>query len=256
MLSLVEIKKYYPNLQGFERGVLREYLQYKILEIIYKTDYGRKMSFLGGTAIRICYDGFRFSEDLDFDNIDLSQDDFEEMTNEIKKELEYLGCKIELRNVYKGAYHSYIKFSNILQESGLSNYQDEKIMIQIDGVEKSFDYKVDNYLLSKFDVFKEINVTPIDIILSQKVGAVFGRRRMKGRDFYDITYLMSKTDFNFNFLEEKLNIKNKKELKQELLKKLESVNLKDLACDVQPFLINPDDVLRVTSFKEFIEQKL
>ena len=256
MLSLAELKKYYPKLQGFERGILREYLQYKILDIIYKSEYGRKMSFLGGTSIRICHGGFRFSEDLDFDNIDLSKDDFVKMIDIVKKELEYLGYKIEIKNIFKGAYHAHVKFLDILFKNELSPNEDEKMTIQIDTVDKTFDYKTDDFLLSKFDVFANINITPIDVVLSQKVGAVFGRKRPKGRDFYDITYLLSRTDFNFQYLKEKLNIGDRDDLKQKLLNKLDEINLKQLAVDVQPFLINPDDIERVLSFREFVEQKL
>lgn len=256
MLSLNEIKKFYPGLQGFERSVLREHLQYKILDIIFKSEYGRKMSFLGGTSIRICHGGFRFSEDLDFDNIDLSKEDFEKMSEVIKKELEYLGYNIEVKNIFKGAFHSYIKFSDILYNEGISPNEDEKIMIQVDTVKKTFDYKAESFLLSRFDVFRKINITPIDVVLSQKVGAVFGRKRPKGRDFYDISYLLSRTDFNFQYLKEALSIEGKIDLKQKLLKKVDEINLKQLSVDVQPFLINPDDIERVLSFREFIEQKL
>ncbi len=56
MLSIEEIKKQYPDdFHKFERGILREYLQYLILEIIFKTDIAKKLSFLGGTCLKIVY---------------------------------------------------------------------------------------------------------------------------------------------------------------------------------------------------------
>jgi predicted nucleotidyltransferase component of viral defense system len=256
MLNIDELKKYYPSLQGFERGILREYLQYKILNIIFKSDFGRKLSFLGGTAIKICYDGFRFSEDLDFDNFTLSKKEFSEMTALIKKELTLEGYDVEVREVYKGAYHVYLKFSNILFDNKLSPMPDEKIMIQIDTVEKSFDYKSDNFLLSKFDIFRNINLTPVDVLLSQKIGAIFGRKKAKGRDFYDVSYLLGRHEPNYEYLNKKFKIKNKEELKKKLLARANQLNLKELSKDVLPFLINPDEAERILSFKEYIEQKL
>lgn len=256
MLKISELKKYYPELRGFDRGILREYLQYKILDIIFKSDFGKKLSFLGGTCIRICYDGFRFSEDLDFDNIGLSKDDFSQMANLIERELNFVGYNVEIRAVYKGAYRIYIKFSDILFDNFLSGAKEEKMMIQVDAVKKSFSYNSNNVLLSKFDVFRNIIITPIDVILSQKIGAIFGRKRAKGRDFYDVVYLMGLSDFNFNFLKDKLNISNKKELKQQLLEVTADFDFKKLAQDVAPFLINPDEAERVLSFKEYVEQKL
>ena len=256
MLNVDELKKYYPNLQGFERSILREYLQYKILNIIFKSDFGKKLSFLGGTAIKICYNGFRFSEDLDFDNFKLTKDDFEKMSVIIKNGLELEGYEIEIKNIYKGAFHSHIKFLNILYDNKLSPMQGEKMFIQVDTVPHNFKYNPNNFLLSKFDVFRNIKVTPIDVILSQKIAAIFGRRRPKGRDFYDILFLNEKTDFNFDYLDFKLGIKDKEKLKKEVLKRTKNLNFNNLARDVMPFLINPEDSERILSFREYIEQKL
>jgi len=94
MLDLVTIKKNYPeNLQPFERFVLREYLQYKILQIIFDSEYGKKLCFLGGTALRVVYGNKRFSEDLDFDNFGLNEQDFDNMIQEIKRKMELEGKK-------------------------------------------------------------------------------------------------------------------------------------------------------------------
>ncbi|HFC76668.1 MAG TPA: nucleotidyl transferase AbiEii/AbiGii toxin family protein [Candidatus Moranbacteria bacterium] len=256
MLSLNEIKKYYPNLQGFERGILREYLQYKILEIIFKSKFGKKLSFLGGTAIRICYSGGRFSEDLDFDNFGLSQEEFGDMSKLIQKELQAEGYNVEYRNTYKMAYHSYFKFKDILFEEGLSPMENEKIMIQIDTVSEDVKYSPEIFMLSKFDVTKNIKLTSADIILSKKIGAVFGRKNVKGRDFYDIVFLRSFTDFNYEYLKEKFGIKNQQDLKKKLLEKIADLDLKKLARDIEPFLVKPDEKARVVDFREYVEQVL
>lgn len=74
MLELNQIESYYPeHLRVFKKNILREYLQYKILEIIYDSKFTVNLVFMGGTAIRIIHGGSRFSEDLDFDNINLIQ---------------------------------------------------------------------------------------------------------------------------------------------------------------------------------------
>jgi hypothetical protein len=59
-------------LQGFERAILREYLQFKILQVLFESDHAAQLSFLGGTALRIVYDNTRFSDDTDLDNFGLS----------------------------------------------------------------------------------------------------------------------------------------------------------------------------------------
>ncbi|HAI74020.1 MAG TPA: hypothetical protein DCS28_03455 [Candidatus Moranbacteria bacterium] len=257
MISISEIKKHYPNnLVGFDRGILREYLQYKILDIIFKQEIGAKLSFLGGTAIKICYGSARFSEDLDFDNFGLTADEFIELSKIIKKELELEGYEIEMRNVFKGAFHCHIKIPRILQANNLSVAENEKILIQIDTVPHSFEYVPQNYLLQKFDVFRNIKITPIDIILSMKVAAIFGRKRMKGRDFYDLSYLLGRGDFNYEYLSFKFGIKNKDELKEKLLASIGDLDLAKLTKDVFPFLLKPDDQERVLRFREYVKQRL
>jgi len=256
MLNINEIRKHYPNLTGFDRGILREYLQYKILDLIFKNELGNKLSFIGGTAIKICYNSGRFSEDLDFDNFGLGQDEFIELSNFIKRELEFEGYGIEISTTFKEAFRCNIKILNLLQANGLTTAKEEKILIQIDTYPHDFQYEPKNFLLQKFDVFRNIKLTPSDILLSMKAACIFGRKRMKGRDFYDMVYLLGRADFNYAYLYFKLGIKDAAELKEKLLESIADLDLKQMARDVQSFLIKPDDQERILSFKEYIEQRL
>lgn len=256
MLNVNEIRKYYSNLSGFDKNFLREYLQYKILDIIFKSDISDKLSFLGGTAIKICYGSQRFSEDLDFDNFGLTKTEFTKLSEIIKKELELEGYEVEIKNVFKGAFRCNIRIPKLLKENNLSVMIDEKILIQVDTAPHNFNYPPTNFLLQKFDVFRNIKITPPDILLSMKVAAIFGRKRMKGRDFYDLVYLLPTTDFNYEYLNFKLGIKNKQELKEKLLFSITDIDLALMVEDVRPFLIKLDDENRVLKFREYIEQQL
>lgn len=256
MISLEEIKKNYPYPPGFDRSALREYFQYKILNILFKNGLGERICFLGGTAIKICYGGRRFSEDLDFDNFDLTAAEFTEMSVKIEKELKLEGFEVETRNVLKDVFRCYIKIPDILFQNKLSPNADEKIMIQIDTMPHHFKYKPETVLLQKFDVFRNIKVTPRDILLSQKIAAILGRKRTKGRDFYDTVYLMGLTDFNYEYLKQKLNISNQQELKKVLLDFCANLNFQELTADVLPFLINQEEKDYILHFQKYIEQKL
>jgi len=89
---------------------LKEYLQYKILDIIFSSKYGHKLVFMGGTAIRIIYGSDRFSEDLDLDNFNLSQNEFAKLVEYIKVKLEKDGLEVEIKNTFQNVYHCYLKF--------------------------------------------------------------------------------------------------------------------------------------------------
>jgi len=253
MLSLKNIEQYYPeDARPFKKNILREYLQYKILEIIFNSKYAQDLIFLGGTILRIIYNNTRFSEDLDFDNLTVTEEQFADLVNEVKKRLELQGYEVEIKNVFKGAYRSYIRIPKILFDNDMSDMAEEKILIQIDTVPQAFDYKKDTKILNKFDVFTQIFTTPIDILLSQKIYAALNRSRAKGRDFFDIIFLFSKTKPNYQYLEKKLGIKNYQELKDTLLTKTADLDFASLAKDIEPYLINSQDSKKVNLFREYI----
>lgn len=257
MFSLSEIEKYFSvKEQAYKRNIFREYLQYKILQIIYDSKYASKLSFLGGTCLRIIHSNQRFSEDLDFDNFALQKEDFENITIRVKSKLELEGCKVEIKNVYKGAYRCYIKLPGILFMNKLSDYKEEKILIQLDTEPHNFEYTTEKELLNKFDIFTQILTTPPDIILSQKIYAIFNRKVPKGRDFYDVVFLLSKNEPNYKYLELKLGIDTPEKLKQQLLEKCKTLSLENLADDVKPFLIDRDDNKRVLLFEDYIKKRI
>jgi predicted nucleotidyltransferase component of viral defense system len=254
MLDFADIVAQYPlQLQPFQRNIFREYLQYKILAAIFSSEYGRKLSFLGGTALRIIHNNTRFSEDLDFDNFELSEADFEALTMVVKKTLEANGYEIELKNVYKGAYRCYIRLPHILFEQKLSLIEEEKILIQIDTVPHHFVYKPETVIINKFDVFSPIRTTPADILLSQKIYAALNRKTAKGRDFFDIVFLLSNNKPNYVYLDKKLEIVNAEGLRKKLLQQTQDFDFDQLARDVRPFLFNPADDQKVRLFREFIQ---
>jgi len=254
MLDLNSIKKQYPkNLWSYPRFLLKEYLQYKILQAVFSSKFQASLCFLGGTALRIVHNNGRFSEDLDFDNFGLDQVKFEALVSQAQKKLELEGIKTEYRNVYKGVYRSYLKFPNILNVSGLSPLKDEKILIQLDTYLQKYKYPFDKVILNKFDIFTQINVAPSDILLAKKIVSAVKRKSLKGRDFFDIVFLFAKTEPNYPYLEKKIQIANARELKKKLLEVLNGVDLKVLAKDVGPFLFNENEIGRVLLFREFLE---
>jgi len=111
MINLTDIKKFFPeNLQNQDRFILREYLQYKILESISKNKLSNKLVFIGGTALRIIHNNQRFSEDLDFDNYKLSFSEFSKLCNDIASSLLLEGIESEQRLVTKGSYRCFLSF--------------------------------------------------------------------------------------------------------------------------------------------------
>jgi predicted nucleotidyltransferase component of viral defense system len=256
MLTLSEIENNYPeNLRPFKQFILREYLQHKILQLVFDSQFASQLCFLGGTCLRIIHGNKRFSEDLDFDNFDLKEESFEHLAISIKKGLEEEGYVVEMKTVFQGAYHCYVRFPKLLYQEGLSGHWEEKILIQLDTEPQHFEFTPEKYILNRFEVFTQIFITPLDILLAQKFFAILNRQRNKGRDFYDAVFILSKTDRpNYDYLRLKANISNASQLKERILEKCSKINMDAMAKDVQPFLFDPTDSRKVSLFPEYIKQ--
>ncbi|MCX6796827.1 MAG: nucleotidyl transferase AbiEii/AbiGii toxin family protein, partial [Candidatus Falkowbacteria bacterium] len=240
MFTLDQIKRQYPEeiYRRSPKAVIVEYLQYELLDSIFKLPGSEKLSFMGGTAIRLVYQSARFSEDLDFDNFGLSLKDFEDIFKQVVADMEIKGFTIEFRFIAKGAYHCYIKFPNLLAFNKLTSHQDEKILVRIDAVKKKELFQPEIFILNGFDVYRKILVNSIAIILSQKIATILQRKREKGRDFYDVSYLLGLTDPDYKYLEKTFKVE-KELIKKNLIDRVKKLDMNILARDVEPFLIKP-----------------
>lgn len=256
MLSLSEIQSFFPqSLRRYPRFMLREYLQYKILEIIYTNRYANHFGFLGGTCLRIVHGNQRFSEDLDFDNLGVEEEQFAKIADSIKNQLELEGYEVEIKLVLRHAWHCYIKFPRLLSGAGLSEYLDEKMLIRIDTEPQEYQYEPERVILNKFEVFTTILTVPLPLLLSQKLFAILNRSRKQGRDFFDVVFLMSKgVHPDYRFLKAKGNIDDAVVLKEAVLDICQSLDLMNVAKDVEPFLFNSNDMQKVVRFADYFRQ--
>jgi len=254
MLDLSQIQTFFPEeVRPFRSNMLREYLQYKILESVFRSPHGAGLAFMGGTCIHIVHGSPRFSEDLDFDNTALSAEDFEALAGTVRGDLELEGYSVELKTSLAGAFRAFFRFPALLFESGLTGHKEQKLLIQLDTEPQRFEYEPYGAIVNKFDVFSRIRTVPADILLAQKFTCIFRRPRPMGRDFYDAVFLMSKTQPNMAYLAQKLRIKNRADLKRRLLTRCKELDLKKLAGDIEPFITKPGDKDRVLMFREYME---
>ncbi|MFQ5615547.1 MAG: nucleotidyl transferase AbiEii/AbiGii toxin family protein, partial [Anaerolineales bacterium] len=212
---------------------MREYLQYKILESLFAHKTSAKLTFIGGTAIRIIHNSQRFSEDLDFDSKDLSASEFLTLVARLEKELTRLGLKTSIRTVTNHAFHAYIKFSDILYDLNLSPLRDEKLHIRIDSVDQGVAYTPSIVTLDKFDVYKNIRAAPAEMLLAMKLLAILNRKRDKGRDYFDAAFLTSRgIRPDLSFLQHKLNVQTTGDVQKRLVAHIGAVALEKLAQEV------------------------
>jgi len=255
MLNLQEIISTYPNiLQAEKRQILREYLQYKILNYIFNRKHSNKLCFIGWTCLRLIYWNKRFSEDLDFDNKNLSYEEFSQIWTYIQNMLELEWLEVEIKLIQKQAFHCAIKIPKILFENNLAGMSTEKITIKIDTFDQWVDYDVEVTKIDKFDTIWLIRKASVSVLLAQKIYTAFDRERTKWRDFFDIVFLLAQTKKpDYNFLKVKIGIDNPIDLKKHIRESCKRLDFKLLYQDVQKFLFNPHDQ-SVLLFPEIIKQ--
>lgn len=253
MINLQELLPYYPPaLHQHAKWILREYLQCKILVELYRHPLWQKLCFIGWTCLRLIYKSKRFSEDLDFHNHWLTETEFETLTNHVQKTLELEGYTVEIRHVYKWAFHCVIRIPALLHANNLSWYTDEKILIKIDTVDQWVTYDRETHLLSEFDFQQPLLVTPKSVLVSMKLWACFDR--VKGRDLYDLAFLWAQNIApDRSVLDQKLWISDWVTCKARLLERIATRNLDQLHADVAPFLFDPNNQ-SVRYFRQIIEQ--
>ena len=194
-----------------------------------------------------------FTHERAYDTINQISHTFKDFVISDKKELIELGYQSEIQSVYRGAYHCYIKFPNLLYQNGLSGYSNEKILIQLDTEPQFFEYQPIDIIINKFDVFEKIQSTPLPLLMAQKCYAVLNRKRNKGRDFFDLAFLMSlQVKPDMTYLKEKLDVTTTDELTIRLLNKCNNLDMKTMAQDVEPFLFIPGDIKKVLYFEKNI----
>jgi len=247
------LSSYPEKLKGFKRGILAEYLQCLILSYVFPLKKG-DLRFIGGTAVRLGWGSGRFSEDIDFDGKGVSRPEFEDIAGRVVKKLRLEGYDAEADLSFKGASRCFIRFPGIYHAYGLSARENEKLLIQLDYEPQEYSYKAVEKVINRFGIFTAVPSAPVDVLLSMKISALLGRKRPKGRDFYDVTYLFSFTQPDFKFLKLKNGIKDMDNLKEKLLQKADSLDMKAVAADVAPFLFAKEDVERVLNFRLFVEQ--
>ncbi|MBI2966903.1 MAG: nucleotidyl transferase AbiEii/AbiGii toxin family protein [Bacteroidetes bacterium] len=271
MINIENLVNYYPeSLQKdeFRMSILKEYLQYKTLSIIYNGQWGKNLIFIGGTCLRFIHYFRRFSDDLDFDiHGRHTRDDHKEMCKYICKELSKEGIVAEIDKEKKTRNESdmitsYINFPGLLFLQKIDRNPDKKLFIKIDAQYQNtgkYRYKPEAKLINKFEVVRMVNAAPLSVLYSMKLCALISRT--KGRDFYDIMDLVNLTKPDNDFLLNRLaNMKNpvqlssSEQLKKMILNNLEKVNWKEKISEVSAFLHDKQEIEKVKYFKDYIIQ--
>ncbi len=225
-----------------------------ILEYLSNTSYIQKITFIGGTNLRLVKGIDRFSEDLDFDCQGLSKAEFLEMTDNVIQYLNRNGFHVITKDK-KGdklqAFRRNIHFPQLLFDLGLTGHKEERFLIKIEAQDQRYIYQPVMVNIKSCGFFFPFPVPPDDILCAMKLSALLSRK--KGRDFYDAIFLLSQTKPNYRYLSQKCGIKNVAELKNEVYEVLKVTDLNKKMRDFEHLLFNKEKNKVILRFKDFID---
>lgn len=259
MIQIELIRNYFPaqirDNSIFNKYILKEYIQLLILDWLSSTPYIRKMTFIGGSNLRLVKGIDRFSEDLDFDCKSFSKDEFMEMSNSVMQFLRNNGLRVEVKdsdNSNLTAFRRNIHFPELLFDLGLTGHREERFLIKLESQDQGIEYQPVVTNIKGCGFYFPFPVPPDAVLCSMKISAMLSRQ--KGRDFYDVMFLLSQTTLDYNFLSKKCGVKNLVELKQATAKMLQSVDLNKKMRDFEHLLFNKSNSEKILRVGMFIDE--
>ena len=243
MIQLEQIKHFFPasirENASFHKYMVREYIQLLILDFLPTTPYIRKIVSISGTNLRLVKGIDRFSEDLDFDCKDLSKEEFIELTDAIINFLKRNGFRIEVRdreNKRLTAFRRNILFPELLFDLGLSGLKEERFLIKIEAEDQQISYQPTMVNIKGCGYYFPFPVPSDSVLCSMKLSAMLSRQ--KGRDFYDVMFLLAQTKPDYSFLSDILGINNLDKLKIATADIIEKIDINKKKRDFEHLLFN------------------
>jgi len=226
--ELMEItKKSELNLYQQEK----EYLLKLFLYIYYKKF--EDAVFKGGTAIRFIKNLNRFSEDLDF-NITISPKEFKNQIELVLKEIEKIGIKNSFlkKEFFEEAFTCEIVFQGPIYDGTVQTRN--KFQIDAGARTGTLNKPVWKIIESEYPETKErfvVKIMDMKEILCEKIIALF--QRNKGRDLYDVWFLLNAgVELDKKLLKKKL-LKIRSVFKHKRLSKKEFTTEKEYNRDIK-----------------------
>lgn len=271
------LDSYTLNSTADSRNAIKEIVQEIALQSLAQTDFFSKAAFYGGTSLRVFHGLDRFSEDMDFSLMEKDPKfDFDTYLPVLEENLASYGfqmsAEMKRKKNLSTVRSAFLKGNTLVHVvkftqwdppvSGIPSNELLKIKLEIDtnppsgaGFENKFKLLPKPYA---------VNLYNLPSLFAGKIHALVCRNwknRIKGRDFYDFIWFLSKgIPVNLFHLEQRMKqtghlpeldeltlLKVKTMLKQHF----ESLDFEKAKEDVLPFIKNPN-VLNMWSRDFFI----
>jgi hypothetical protein len=149
------------------------------------------------------------------------------------------------------AYRRSLHFPELLFELGLSGHRDERFMLKLEAQDQGVPYAPKLGLIKGCGFYFAFPVPPDEVLCAMKVSALLNRG--KGRDYYDVMFLLAQTPPDYSFLAARCGVHDLPELKAAVEKLLQSVDLRQKQKDFEHLLFRRENSRRILHFRDFIQ---
>jgi len=256
-----------------EENAIREITQEIVLFALRKSDFFKYATFQGGTCLRIMHDLDRFSEDLDFVLQTANKEfDIDLFLNKTANVMASFAYDIEVSGGSKNnnaVQKRFLKDDSIKKILSFKHYSqfNKKIKIKIELDINPPTGSVNETAFCDFPMDFSVVTQDIPSLFAGKCHALLCRNYVKGRDWYDfLWYITKNANINYKLLSAALNqVGNWQDknltvdyswLQNNLSKRIEEINWQDAVNDIRRFL-RPEKIETLELWgSDFFLQKL
>jgi predicted nucleotidyltransferase component of viral defense system len=132
----------------------------------------------------------------------------------------------------------------------LSGHREERFLLKVEAQNQQIPYAPVVVNIQGCGYFFPFPVPPDGVLCSMKIAAMLARA--KGRDFYDLMFLLSQTPPDYGFLEKRCGIRNLRELQEKTTALLSVTDLNMKKRDFEHLLFNKASSEKILRFGAFI----
>ena len=233
-------------------NIMREYLQAYALRIMQDEGIFSATAFIGGTSLRFLHGLPRFSEDLNFSAAKGKKPVFASLMKKIKEEFSLAGYDVTVTfNDEKTVNSAFIRIAGLMKDAGISALAEQKLSIKIEIDTNPPEGAVkETQIVNKYFPFSFLSYDTASLFAG-KFHALLSRDFIKGRDFFDLGWYLSRwKDLvpNLALLRAALKQTGWKgpavtagNWREILYKAVKEADWKKVRRDVENFLENPSD---------------
>jgi len=173
---------------------LREYIQNYVLWLMQREGLNTRLFFMGGTALRFLWRIGRYSEDLDFSaGPGWEPEEFPAAMRKIESGLTAAGYDVYLHlRKEKTVQRAVFRFAELLAELGLAGRREQKLSVALEIDTKPPGGATVAKTLVNLHIPVLLQHHDLPSLLARKSAAILTREYIKGRDYFDLFWFLSK----------------------------------------------------------------